>query len=94
MRMLAHVLLASAALGMTASPAHAKAGATSGMRITVTVPLVCEFRVDLLSAGGGADEARGTSYETCNGIAFYSITATHRQLLSGENVELVTATPS
>lgn len=72
----------------SATPAAAETNARSGMRITLSVPEVCDLRATSLMVETSQSRATGSVSEYCNTSRGYQITANHRPLNAGEVVEL------
>jgi hypothetical protein len=86
MRRLAKLFSAAAALAACPTIAHAQ-NASGGVRITVTVPEVCQIEsVALVSNSDGVTS--GTVFEMCNGGRGFRVVASHRTLASGEQVQI------
>lgn len=70
-------------------PAAAQAQpATGSMRISASVPAVCNIDTNTLSVSGANGHASGTVQEFCNAGLGFVIMASYRPLESGEQVTL------
>lgn len=86
MRRLVKLISAAAALAACPTIAHGQS-ASGGVRITVTVPEVCQIEsVTLVSSSDGITS--GTVFEMCNGGRGFRVMASHRMLASGEQVQI------
>jgi hypothetical protein len=86
MKIIAGVALASAALLV---PAAAQAGETRGsMRISMTVPAVCNIDADGFAVSGTNSQVSGTVREFCNAAQGFMVMASYRPLEPGEQVTL------
>ena len=80
--------LLSAAVALAACPtiAHGQ-NASGGLRISVTIPEVCQIEsVTLVSNSDGVTS--GSVFEMCNGGRGFRVVASHRMLVSGEQVQI------
>lgn len=87
MRTFAHILLASAALGIIASPAHADSSASGGARISLVVPEICQIE-DASFVMDASGAASGTVFEMCNSGRGFRVIASYRSLEQGEQIEI------
>lgn len=78
-------------LAATALPAAAQAeggNASAGVRISVTVPEVCQIEASAISVDSATGLASGTVFEMCNSGRGFRVVATHRSLQEGEQVRI------
>lgn len=82
------VKLFSAATALVACPTIVYGqNASGGVRITVTVPEVCQIEsVTLVSNSDGVTS--GTVFEMCNGGRGFRVMASHRMLAGSEQVQI------
>lgn len=79
--------IAISGLGLAfASPAAASESATSGMRISLTVPEVCEISAQTIALQDTDGVTTGSIYEMCNSGQAFRIVASHRELAADEDV--------
>lgn len=78
-------------LAASALPAAAQAEggrSSAGLRISVTVPEVCQIEASGILVDSATGLASGTVYEMCNSGRGFRVVATHRSLAEGEQVRI------
>ena len=84
--------IAISGLGLVlATPAAASDRSSSGVRISLTVPEVCEIRAPAIAVDETDGVATGSIFEMCNSGRAFRIIASHRALSDDEDVRITYA---
>ncbi len=81
-------LTASMALAV---PAAADAGGSAGVRISLTIPEICQIETSDIMVDANGSSASGTVFEMCNSGRGFRVMASHRSLAEGEQVQIAYA---
>ena len=68
--------------------AHANGAASAGVPISLIVPEICQIEASTLTVDASGDSASGTVFEMCNSGRGFRVLASHRPLVSGEQVQI------
>lgn len=85
--MLTRISLIAAATVLVMAPGHAE---TSGdFTVSLSIPEVCQIESSSLTIDASGQSASGSVFEICNSGRSFQIVASHRPLVSGEEVEII-----
>lgn len=77
------------AVSVLPAAAQAEGGrASGGVRISITVPEVCQIEASAISVDAATGLASGTVFEMCNSARGFRVIASHRALEEGEQVRI------
>lgn len=82
------VFTAIIAVAAFPAAAHANANGSVGARISLTVPEICQIDSSAITVDAGGASASGTVFEMCNSGRGFSVVASHRLLVEGEQAEI------
>ena len=88
MKRFARCCLAAVASTLLPTAAFAEGQASSGFRISLTVPEVCHIETSPVSVDETSGQASTSIFEMCNADRGFVVMASYRTLESGEQVQL------
>ena len=84
------IIFPAVAIAVTALPTAAQAddGAPVGVRISLSIPEVCQIEASAISVDASSGRATGSVFEMCNSGRGFRVTASYRTLADGEEVRI------